>query len=502
MSTKINVRSPYFLEFQEPTPSLGTYDCDVANLRNFSISSSGLITEPTPQIGYIIDRSHTEFPENTTGSDIPRTVTYTLQIPVGYSNYDDSTYQCDLDFDQPSQTAQEDPDQNDNCPTFGATDPPDDDGIPDVTNSTSTTINLSTYFTAGSGATISNYVVKQTGSTLITYDITGSTMTISSPYNCLNADFVVVARNSNDACTANSNTFNFSTPCTEDADCDDVQFLGGKVYQNGDHSLSAFKAGWRLKELLYNGNVITSPYNVGANTSGSPVTKNITYRMYIPQGYNNYSVGATLDCDRPFTQPSSDDPNEFDCAEAAISGIVISKKGTVAAPTSYNGTLVSWAPQGFFPVQNDTPRTITVTITPPSTNYSNSGGDDITCDIPVTQPGTGEECGETAFYITYAQAADPAGLCGLNHTTYTKLYSTAVAFDFMAVGDKICREDGGDFTGGSIVYGYAATSGVAVGGAYGYWKYIRIDDSGIVQEIDTYNCADGSTSGGDGDILS
>ena len=47
MSTKINVRSPFYLHLDEPTVPLPEYNCSVANLTGFSIDNQGVITLPT-----------------------------------------------------------------------------------------------------------------------------------------------------------------------------------------------------------------------------------------------------------------------------------------------------------------------------------------------------------------------------------------------------------------------------------------------------------------------
>jgi hypothetical protein len=280
MSTKINVRSPFFLEFTEPTQTLGTFDCDTANLQNFAVSSSGAITEPTIAFGNIIDETATSFAENTSGSPISRSVTYTIAIPDGYSNIADSTIDCTVTADQPSQSAQEDPVQNDNCPTFSGT-------IPNQTNvSSGSTINLATYFTAGSTASISGYDIRRYGDAGIGFSVSGNTLTLTSSVNCASATFVVIAKNSSDACTATSNGFVASSSCVDsnndpiDFTCTDVNLTGGRVNQDGSHNKSTFTLG-SVKELRYNGSVLPSPYNVGANNTGSARDITITYRMYI-----------------------------------------------------------------------------------------------------------------------------------------------------------------------------------------------------------------------------
>lgn len=489
MSTKINVRSPYFLEFTEPTPTFGTFDCNTADLQNFAVSSAGVITVPTPRYGTIIDQTATNFAQNTSGSAISRTVTYTIRIPEGYSNYADGTIDCDATVDQPTQSAQEDPNTNNNCPTFSGT-------IPNATNTTSTTVNLSTYFTAGSGASISSYQVIKTGDSGITYSVSSNTLTIESSINCLSASFTVIARNASDACTAASNSFSFSTPCTEDFDCNDVNLTGGRIEQDGTVHKSSFVLGDGVKELLYNGSVITAPYNVGANTSGSSVQKTITYRMYIPQGYNNYSVGATIDCDKTYTQPSTVQLPEFNCAEANLTNAFISKKGNIAAPTVERGTLVSWTPQSFDPVTTYTQRNVTFTITPPATGYTNSGGSNITCVLNLTQPPTIDTCGSTNLYVTTHSSTSIDGFCGTAFTTDVPVTSSVSAFADIrsTLGQQICYR-GSLFRGGNKYYGYSSSSTGQVGDIGATFYLLQIDDFGIVQDIAIYNCS-GSGSGG------
>ena len=86
MSTKINVRSPFFLDLTAPVQTLGIFTCTTAGLSNFSVASSGFVTNPLLLAGSIVDQTATEFPINTTGSSISRSVTYTIAIPSNYTN--------------------------------------------------------------------------------------------------------------------------------------------------------------------------------------------------------------------------------------------------------------------------------------------------------------------------------------------------------------------------------------------------------------------------------
>ena len=59
MSTKINARSPFFIEATEPTVTLGIFDCTTANLLNFAVKYQQETYNRTYSIlnGTIIDRT-------------------------------------------------------------------------------------------------------------------------------------------------------------------------------------------------------------------------------------------------------------------------------------------------------------------------------------------------------------------------------------------------------------------------------------------------------------
>ncbi len=58
MSTKLNARSPFYLNLTEPTQSVPTFDCTTAKggstARNFAINDQGIITLPDLDYGTIL----------------------------------------------------------------------------------------------------------------------------------------------------------------------------------------------------------------------------------------------------------------------------------------------------------------------------------------------------------------------------------------------------------------------------------------------------------------
>jgi hypothetical protein len=491
MSTKINVRSPFYLNLTEPTVALGEFTCAIADLQNFAVASSGAITIPTTRYGLIIDQTATSFPQNTTGSPISRSVTYTIEIPEGYTNVGDATIDCTVTTNQPSLEPQQDPTQNDNCPTFNGT-------ISDSSGSSSYAVSLGSFFTAGSTASISSYKIVQTGDAAVTYSLTGTvpnqTLTVSSTSSCVTADFYVVAKNSNDACVAYSNTFNFAAPCSEAFDCTDVNLTGGSILQDGTVNKSSFSLG-TLNTLLDGATDITTSLNVGENTTGSDRDITLTYRMNIPQGYTN---SGTIDCDKTYTQPATDVLPAWSCTDSQIEGVFISKDGNIAAPTSLNGTLESWSPQNFPLVDVDTTRSITFTITIPS-GYSNAGVE-TTCTNNYVQPARTVICGTLDFFISKTGFAAAESFC-----TSGDVYSINIPvktnastfFDIRStLGQRICR-DGSPFRGGNLYYAYAENATSSGAGAIGATFYLlKIDDFGIVQDSFQLNCSGGGAGTG------
>ncbi len=60
--TKINARSPIYLNYADPQPDAITLNCDTAQGENFciEISQRGIITLDTPDFGYIVSYTSTD----------------------------------------------------------------------------------------------------------------------------------------------------------------------------------------------------------------------------------------------------------------------------------------------------------------------------------------------------------------------------------------------------------------------------------------------------------
>lgn len=523
MSTKINARSPFYLEAEEPTVALGAFTCTTAGLANFSVASSGVITDPTIRKGTILSKDqNTPFAENTTGSTIPRTVNYTIIIPSGYTNAGETTIICPQDFDQPSQSAQEDPTQNDNCPTFSGT-------ISDITglDSSGSTVSLGSFFTSGSTANIDTYrLVRQSGAQdAITHSFSGTgasqTLTLTTGLTCTSATFVVEAQNDTDSCVATSNSFTVTANCpsvtltctTDDATNDAINLQGGSIAADGTISNPSFNGGTgilAIKRIEDSSDVdVTSGYS--SNTTGSDRSVTLTFIFDIPSHYTN---SGEIECDKTFTQPPTSAPlKTLSCGDDNIvyQGFRIAPTGdivegdaqvlvnAVSVPFTVN-TLGVGTGTVFPEVETETPRTVGVAITVPS-GFSNSGSviggtSGSLCNQVLQQPRSTNPCSFVTgtYYITNTGFNQFCDICDSVFLTGLNVNGTP------DINENVCR-NGNPFNGGNKWFGLSLVQDTAVGNVATTFEAIRISEFGIVLDRAQVNCFSGSCIGGISDIL-
>ena len=499
MSTQINARSPFYIEAEEPTPSLGTFDCDVARLSGFSVSSSGAITDPNIFRGIIQSRSATEFDANTSGSAISRSVDYTIKIPAGYSNTSDGTFVCTQNFDQPSQTAAEDPTQNDNCPTWNDTD------IPDITGLTATgsTVSLGTYFDSGSTADINKYSYVNYGDAAITVTFSGTgenqTATFATAVDCTNATIRIIAHNENDACTAQSNLISVTAACTRSLHCttsndttDAIALVGGSIDADGTiHNPSHNAVVDQIKRIEYNGNTITSH---SPNDTGSARDVTLDFIFDIP---DNYSNSGELSCPKTFSQqPTSAPSPTVSCGDDIIryENIRIANTGDIVtgeARVTVGGTEATFtvntkgltAGNAFPIVYQATPRDIGVAITVPS-GYANADAV-INCTITRDQPALYGPCsgvsGASDYFLTTG-VATARGHCGGGvYPARTRVSGQ------IGLGDYVCRNQTA-FNGRMLWYGASGYELPYAGDTGGRYRVIQINEFGQIEDIAEVNC--------------
>ena len=498
MSTKINARSPFFLETTAPAAIAKVFDCTTANLLNFSVSSSGAITEPSIREGNIIDRTVTSFAANTSGSAIARSVTYTIQIPSDYSNASDGTLTCAVSTNQLSQTPAQNPDDNDNCPRSTGT-------IPAITGLTSsgTSVNLSSYFTAGTDATISRYEILAIGSAAISTSISGSTVTFSTGSTCVSGSFTARAFNSVDLCVADSLPFSVSSAClktltctTTDATNDAVNLIGGEISAAGVITRPSYSIA-SLSHIEDSGNnTITS---VPANNTGSPKNVTLTFVFTVTAGYTN--AGAELECDKLFVQqPTSAPLVNLECSDVYFDGFSITSQGNLISGTvSYLGTETSeptnvTTEDGSFKydvVASPTTRTLSISFRILNTKWLNYNTIK-TCPLPLNQPPSENACDfATGNYAISNQSFTAKNAFCDSGSTYSILRQVNGT---IGVGNTVCYL-GTPFSGSNKWFAYnSAQSQNGAGNIGSSFGVMQIDSSGTILSISTVNCQ-GDTGG-------
>ena len=319
MSTKINVRSPFYLNLTEPTLVLPLYDCAKAYLTGFSIDNQGIITEPSPAYGTIYsytssdaDFSNGKFAVET--NDTSRTVDFTLTIPANFSNSADLYHLCSLTYIQPGTSGTI-------APCSGG--PATSGSIPSQTldsGGATVDIDLSGYFT---GET--TYQVTNNNPLLITTALSGSTLTLTSNSQAGSATVYALARDASYPTTCEAvqsisitiNATGVTWSCTNPV----TALQGGSIAQDGTitrPTSAAFIQGVSLTD----GGALISPETVSPNTGSTAQDVTLYFKMTVPVGYDN--AGASIYCEKILSQAGTTLPT-FTCAIASLTGQQIVK---------------------------------------------------------------------------------------------------------------------------------------------------------------------------------
>ena len=481
MATKINVRSPFYLNLDEPQVPLPTFTCGIANILNLSIDQQGQINTPTLSYGIIdsITSSDAGFSNGkfaTVSTATARNITIRILIPAGFSNTEDVYIDCDNVVTQPalitSQPTPEDP------PVSCSGGPTTSGSIPSQTldvDGDSTTIDLTSYFTQGSES-IAGYNIYNP-STVVNASVSGDTLTLSS--NAIGGTttvYVSAYDNASNSCTATQgvsvtvNAPDQTYACTNNGI---AAIAGGSIAQDGTitnpNSTGTITA---IKDTS-GGSTITS---YPANNTGSDRSVTLFFDITAPGGYGN--AGSTIECSLTFTQPAG--LPTFDCDAANLSGQQISSSGIINPGSASIGSISDWSPKTFSEVSTDTPRTITFTVDVPS-GYSNSGT--ISCPKTITQPASTPTCGTIPLFISTGSLV-PGTFCTAVYPTSTAITANV---NITGLGGQVCR-NGSPFNGQDLYYA-VAVSNVNVGPNYGNFIIWQIDRNGIIQDIRESNCA-------------
>lgn len=501
MSTKINARSPFYIEAEAPTPVLGAFTCTTANLTNFSVAPDGTITEPNILKGTIIDRDATSFAALSIGdSSVSRTVNYTIRIPDGYSNTADATISCPQTFTQVAPAASCDSSTNTNMATFSGT-------IGDITNldETAQTVSLGSFFTQQGGATFKKYVVNRVGSSAIEFSLSGTgvsqTLSFTTAATGVSATFTVTAHNNGDSCTTSSNAFTVTAEATGSLACSDLNITGGSITQAGVITRPSYESIASIYKVYVGAtDYTTTDYDPNPNTGERTVTLKLYFR--VPSNFDNATPSGSTDlndylmCPKDVQQAGTQ-LSALACGNEIISysGFRISKKGTIVLDdaqvrvngvlTTIRGATTDTGAAKFAEVASPTARTIKVEFDIPS-GYSNSGT--LTCDVSdgIEQPASDNPCLVlgSEYYISNQYFSTRFGFCD-NSGVYS---ITHAVNGTVAVGEAVC--DGGvPFNGGNNYYAQNENPSSSGAGNIGTtFKVIRIDNEGLISEIHTVQC--------------
>lgn len=392
MSTKINVRSPFYLSYSEPTEPSVELTCALINLNNFSVDQFGELTLPNTTYGTILSYTSTDgdFSDgrfSTVGTATSRTVTFTISIPPNFSNASDDTIDCTATATQPVFTC-----------TGGVT---TNGSIPNqsiYTQGDTVTIDLSSYFTQGTDP-IQSYNILNNYPDFFTTILTGNNLEIIGGYRAGVKNLYVTASDGDDLTCNATQSIQVTTTAQETYDCDDSYLSGGTIAQDGTITDPDVNGTVASKSLTSGGAHITS---YSANNTGSARDVTLFFDITVPAGYSN--AGAEVICSKTFSQPSSALPT-FDCEVAGLSGQAITSTGIISVGRARNGFITNLSPIKFDTVSSSTERTVNFEVTAPSSGYNNNSAK-ITCSVTMTQPPSVAvlSCGDANWYMDNGQS--------------------------------------------------------------------------------------------------
>ena len=490
MSTKINVRSPFYLNLSEPVQPVPAFTCDIANLKNFAVDNQGVITAPNISIGSILSYTSSDsgFANNkyaTVSTAVTRTIVVTIIIPAGYTNSDDVYFTCSVSATQPISSS---------C-TTSVTNQGTIPAQAVTVGGATVSVALAGYF---NGET--TYAVTNDIGTLVTTSLSGSTLTLSANSLGGSGTIYVEGRDASypTTCAAVQPIAITITAAGNPAyDCASYAKLdsnGGSITTAGVITKPTPTAVISQMSLTSGGAPITS---VAANSGSAAQDVTIFFSLTVPAGYSN--AAATIICSKVFSQPGTT-PVDFTCYIANLSKQNIAKNGSIYIGIAEVGTVKSFTtPTWSGTVSVDTVRAVQFQILIPSGYALADGTATINCSINLTQPATASTVGNHAVYLTKG-VADKSTLCTAPYTTRTGFKSSvAVNTDTGSavnqLGAKISYQNA-DFDGRGLWYGIAA-SVRDVGGVdtTNDFYILNIDNNGIVLEAFIFTCRVGGGVG-------
>jgi len=482
MSTKINVRSPFYLNLTEPVQPTPSFDCNVAQLQGFIVDNQGIITPPTLSQGILFsftssDSGFANQKYATVSSATTRTLAVTIRIPIGFTNTTDVYFVCSITAVQPIASS---------CTTTVT----NSGTIPDQTlNSGGSTVSIDL---SGKFNGESAYAVTNTTPVLITTAISGSTLTLSSNNIGGTGKVYALGRDANYPTTCEAVqpiAFTINVVGSPAFSCSANPPTGGAISQAGAITDPQTDGSINKRSSTSDGTAITS---VSANTGTSVQPVRIFFKILVPAGYSN--AGAFVNCPIDFSQPGTSAPT-LTCGIVGLHSQSISTNGSINIGKALVGTVKSFTTVPWLgtTVATNTSRDIEFQILIPTGYAGANGSATVNCTKAVIQPAAIGICGGHNYFLS-AGVLEQNNFCDNTRATKTAVTSTSSSIVTL-MGSQICR-NGSPFLGKERYYA-VNTSSVSAGAGIGVGSFynIQISDVGIVIDVAITNC---DLSGGNG----
>ena len=392
MSTKINIRSPFYLKYSEPELPSVALTCTLINLQFAGVNMFGDVQLPSTDYGTIVsytssDSGFVDGRYATVSSATNRTIVFTISIPTNFSNASDDTINCSVTVSQPVLVCSGGVTNNGTIPNKALN-----------TGGGSLTINLASFFSAGSDPIVA-YNITNNNLDFFQHSLAGNILTIFSQQKAGTKKLYVEATDGKIATCDATQPVQITTTSIIAYDCNDTYFSGGSIAQNGTIVNPILSGTITAIRSSSGGSTITS---YPANTTGSARNVTLFFVITVPTGYSNTS--ASIECSKVFSQPTASLPT-FTCSLAALTTQSITSFGSIGKGIANRGTITAFSPIGFGGVTQDTSRNVDFTVTVPSSGFSNSGGSALTCRLALTQPANVPVVGTKQWYIANSDNA-------------------------------------------------------------------------------------------------
>ena len=516
MSTKINARSPFYLDYSEPTVPTPTFNCVLAGATSalsgeankFVIDQAGIITEPLLDFGEIesISSSDSGFADDkyaTVATPTARTITLKIRMPDGFSNTSDVFFDCDVTATQPVFSS------GSSCTVNTTLN--GSIGTQTIARGGSTaSVTLASFFTTGSSA-ITGYTITNNHTYFVTTSLTGTapsqTLVLNSSDICdTKVIYVAATDNLDNSCPAVQPITVTINGCGA-ATCSDNSFSGGSINQAGTTITKPYASFGTVGNisLTDGGSPITT---VTANSGATSQDVTLWFTLTVPAGYSN--AAASINCSFVLSQAGTG-LDAGTCDLANLSGQSISTKGVINPGVANHesfyttgqiavGTTLTNVTDRYEEISETTSRLPKIKVYVGS-GFSNSTAT-LECEVKLEQPSTTPTCfaaGEsTEFYLSQG-FSDPFDVTTVCQNTYT--ISTAVKRDSsleinqLGVNNGLVCRGSTPFRGQSHWY-IASAFAFGKGGRRGTnVTILRINNNGFCIDAKFFDC--GSLTVGD-----